>query len=557
MKAFSRDEFELGLLIVEALEGEIAPERFSVLEKRLQSDPSAAQQYLEEVMNSAALMWRAQSLYAEAMQSESGEDTQFLAALGEYEKTAPAVEIEEQEPAAPTEEKTTGQVRKRTSRFSLAAAAAALAAMVLLLVWLELRPADAEEPAARIADTLGAVWDSEGAGIREPEGLLYAGSGPFVLKEGYVRLTYEDGAETVIEGPARFQIKGLEELGLSYGQVYVRCPVSATGFSVSTPSMKVIDLGTEFGVKVSGVGSAQVHMLKGKASVIVGGMKGGPRQSVLVQEGQAKQAGPEGVIQDIRLRRDMFARQISSRAGVVWRGQRLDLADAVSGGTGFGGGRSGWGLSAQTGRAAMLQDARLENNRPAMFVRTPEYPFVDGVFVPGRMSSGGGVVSSTGLRFEQAPFSSGAGFGGVYCGRVEQNRAEEYFRLVWEESPAARNRSALCIYGNAGITIDLEAVRRAVPGCQVRTFRAVCGLSPEESSRLTVGNTLADVFVLLDGQTVFEKRSFSRFSESEQIEILIEPTQRFLTLAVMDSGDSLGADWVVFVEPVLELVMEN
>lgn len=557
MKAFTRDEFELGLLIVEALEGEITPERFSVLEKRLQSDPSAAQQYLEEVMNSAALMWRAQSLYTEAMQSESGEDTQFLAALGEYEKTAPAVVIEPEEKPIPVETRPSVRVRNRTSRFSLAAAVAALAAMVLLLVWLELHPAAVEEPAAQIADALGAVWNTEAGGAREPERLLYAGSGPFVLKEGYVRLTYEDGAEAVIEGPARFQIKGREELGLSYGQVYVHCPVSATGFTVSTPSMKVIDLGTEFGVKVSGVGSAQVHMLKGKASVIVGGTKGGPRQSVLVQEGQAKQAGPEGAIQDIRLQKDLFARQISSRAGVVWRGQRFDLADAVSGGTGFGGGRPGWGLSVQTGRAAMLQDARLENNRPATFVRTPEYPFLDGAFVPGRTSSGGGVVSSTGLRFEQAPFSSGAGFGGVYCGRVEQNRAEEYFRLVWEEGAATRSRSALCVYGDAGITIDLEAVRRAIPGCQVRTFRVVCGLSPEESSRLTVGNTLADVFVLLDGQLVFEKRSISRFSEPEAVEILLEPSQRFLTLAAMDSGDSLGADWVVFVEPVLELVMEN
>ncbi|MEJ5259257.1 MAG: FecR domain-containing protein [Anaerohalosphaeraceae bacterium] len=557
MKAFSRDEFELGLLIVEALEGEITPERFSVLEKRLQSDPSAAEQYLEEVMNAAALMWRAQSLYAEAMQSESGEDPQFLAALGEYEKTAPAVEIEPEEKPIPAETRPPVRVQKRTSRFSLAAAGAALAAMVLLLVWLELRPGAADEPAARIADTLGAVWAAETGTAREPEGLLYAGSGPFVLKEGYVRLTYEDGAETVIEGPARFQIKGREELGLSYGQVYVRCPVSATGFTVSTPSMKVIDLGTEFGVKVSGVGSAQVHMLKGKASVIVGGTKGGPRQSVLVQEGQAKQAGPEGAIQDIRLRQDLFARQISSRAGVVWRGQRFDLADAVSGGTGFGGGRPGWGLSVQTGRASMLQDARLERNRPAVFVRTPEHPFIDGVFVPGRPTSGGGVISSTGLRFQDIPFSSGAGFGGVYGGRVEQTRREEYFRLIWEEGSSGRSRPALCFYGNAGLTVDLEAVRRAVPGCQVRTFQAVFGLSPDESSRPAVGNTLADVFVLLDGRVVFEKRSISRFSEPESIEIPFDSSQRFLTLVVMDSGDSLGADWAVFVEPVLELMLEN
>lgn len=556
MSSFTKDEFELGLLIVEALEGQITPERFARLERRLQEDPAAAQQYLEEVMNSAALMWRAPSFCTEPLENPFGQETQFLTALGEYEKTAPAVLLEPHEKPMPAEAKASGPVRKRTSRFSLAAAASALAAMVLLLIYLELHPTIVVEPAARLADSLGAVWEMESGGGHEPETVLYPGSGPFVLKEGYVRLAYEDGAVAVIEGPARFQVKGLEELGLSYGQVYVRCPVSATGFTVSTPAMKVIDLGTEFGVKVSGIGSTQVHMLKGKASLIAGGTRGGPRQSVIVHEGHAKQTGPEGQMQDIRLQEDLFARQISSRAGVVWRGQQVNLADVVSGGMGFAGGRVGLGLNAQTGRLVMLQDGRLGKNHPPAFFRTPAFSFVDGVFVPGRTPSGGGIISSTGLRFEDAPTESGAGLAGVYCGRVERTRPEEYFRLVWEDRVSDSVRSAVCMYGSAGITFDLEAIRRAIPNCQVQSFRMVCGLSPDESVRLAAGNTLADVFVLIDGQTVFEKRSLSRFSEPQAIEIRIKPTQRFLTLAAIDSGDSLGADWVVFVEPVLDLAME-
>lgn len=42
MSGFTRDEFELGLLIVEALEGEIAPAQFARLEQRIQSDPEAS-----------------------------------------------------------------------------------------------------------------------------------------------------------------------------------------------------------------------------------------------------------------------------------------------------------------------------------------------------------------------------------------------------------------------------------------------------------------------------------------------------------------------------------
>jgi len=84
MSGFTRDEFELGLLIVEALEGEIAPAQFAWLEQRIQSDPEAARQYLEQVMNSALLMWRAESWYAETMLSPSPEDLHFLAEMGEY-----------------------------------------------------------------------------------------------------------------------------------------------------------------------------------------------------------------------------------------------------------------------------------------------------------------------------------------------------------------------------------------------------------------------------------------------------------------------------------------
>ncbi|HQJ68461.1 MAG TPA: NPCBM/NEW2 domain-containing protein [Anaerohalosphaeraceae bacterium] len=558
MSGFTRDEFELGLLIVEALEGEIAPAQFARLEQRIQSDPEAARQYLEQVMNSALLMWRAESWYAETMLSPSPEDAHFLAEMGEYEKTAPAVEIVPEEKPAPLEPKAAVRSRKQTSRFSLIAAAGALAAMLILLLYLELHPVGAEEPAARITDSLRAVWEPQRGQEREPDGLLQAGSGPLVLKEGYVRLVYEDGAQVLVEGPARFEVKGAEELGLSYGQVYVYCPASAIGFAVAAPTMRVIDLGTEFGVKVSGLGGAEVHMVKGKASLIAGGAKGAARLSTILTEGAAKRVEPDARMQDIRLQEHLFARQISSQAGLVWRGQRVDLADAVGGGTGFGGGRAGLGWGVETGRVVSLQEGRMEKSRSAAFVKTAEHPWIDGVFVPGRSAAGGGIISSTGLQFEEAVFGSGAGFGGVYNVYVEQNRPEEYFRMVQQDGPSAGIQPAIGFYGSGGITFDLDALRRAVPGCRLRAFRAVCAVAADETVRAGIyGNTLADFVVLADGRAVYEGRALSRFSQPALLEIPIQPRQRFLTLAVMDSGDSLGADWAVFVQPSLELTMED
>jgi len=130
--------------------------------------------------------------------------------------------------------------------------------------------------------------------------------------------------------------------------------------------------------------------------------------------------------------------------------------------------------------------------------------------------------------------------------------------MVQQDGPSAGIQPAIGFYGSGGITFDLDALRRAVPGCRLRTFRAVCAVAADETVRAGIyGNTLADFVVLADGRAVYEGRALSRFSQPTILEIPIQPRQRFLTLAVMDSGDSLGADWAVFVEPSLELTMED
>ena len=183
---------------------------------------------------------------------------------------------------------------------------------------------------------------------------------------------------------------------------------------------------------------------------------------------------------------------------------------------------------------------------------------MDGVFVPGRSSEGDPIISSFGHLFRNCPDTGGRGFSGVYSGRASQESSDSYLSVVLMSRFPGLFKPAICLYGNAGITFDLDAVRAAVPQSRIVSLSAVCGLSPlENRSEAASGTGLADIFVLVDGAVVYEKRAVSRFSQPSAIQIPIGPKDRFVTLVGADAGTGPGAEWIVFVEPFLKLTLED
>ncbi len=55
-----------------------------------------------------------------------------------------------------------------------------------------------------------------------------------------------------------------------FGQMRVHVPPHARGFKLMTPDAKVVDLGTEFGLKVSDSGKSDVHVFDGEVEVYPG-----------------------------------------------------------------------------------------------------------------------------------------------------------------------------------------------------------------------------------------------------------------------------------------------
>ncbi|RYD23945.1 MAG: hypothetical protein EOP87_26290, partial [Verrucomicrobiaceae bacterium] len=115
-----------------------------------------------------------------------------------------------------------------------------------------------------LARSESVVW-KEGSGIREG-GQVKRGERLEALA-GLLELRLSNGAKVILEGPFDVELKGRMDMKLNLGRLAVTCPPSARGFTVETREGKVVDLGTEFGMRASGDGTTEVHVLTGMVTM--------------------------------------------------------------------------------------------------------------------------------------------------------------------------------------------------------------------------------------------------------------------------------------------------
>ncbi|WAC21827.1 FecR domain-containing protein [Luteolibacter sp. SL250] len=119
------------------------------------------------------------------------------------------------------------------------------------------------EPVAMLARSESLVWE-KGSGIHE--GRVKRGDRLRALA-GLLELRLSNGAKVILEGPFDVEMKGRMDMKLNVGRLAVKCPPSARGFTVETHEGKVVDLGTEFGMRASGDGTTEVHVLTGMVTM--------------------------------------------------------------------------------------------------------------------------------------------------------------------------------------------------------------------------------------------------------------------------------------------------
>ena len=110
-----------------------------------------------------------------------------------------------------------------------------------------------------------------------------------------MEITYDTGAKVILQGPIAYQVESRNGGFLTVGKLTGKVAnETAKGFSVRTPTAVVTDLGTEFGVTVSGDGLTQVHVLRGAVDARIVDPRGSTQGHRRVTEGFAVEIGRKG-----------------------------------------------------------------------------------------------------------------------------------------------------------------------------------------------------------------------------------------------------------------------
>jgi len=336
----------------------------------------------------------------------------------------------------------------------------------------------------------------------------------------------------------------------------------APEFAVRTPTAVVTDLGTEFGVAVDKAGATTSHVFRGAIQVQAVSSDGKPEgKTVVLRKDQSARVesrdGSQKVDDRVTLivspsERSSFVREMPKLTV-----KTLDLVDVVAGGDGFSGKRNR-GIDPTTGRTSDTHSKEPRLIDDGKYHRVEGMPLIDGVFVPdGR--TGEVKVDSAGHTFAGFPANAFETTGFVWAGGVVPLDDPVGHPLL-QAMPVKLNgidystpgHGLIFLHANKGITFDLEAIRRANANYRLLRFRAAAGNTEVESRK--GASIRADLLVLIDGQSRFQRREIDSSQGAFSIEIPIRDKDRFLTIVATDGGDGIGSDWTIFGDPQLEMV---
>lgn len=141
--------------------------------------------------------------------------------------------------------------------------------LLITAVYFEFRPMSsssqsAQEPPfnsfGRIESTADAVSGVPASPLRSNRRIARE---PIALTEGTIEILLNNNTRMVLEGPAELQLISDMNAFCSRGRLSVFVPPEAVGFEVTTPTVSIRDLGTEFVVDVSEERS-ELHVIQGR-----------------------------------------------------------------------------------------------------------------------------------------------------------------------------------------------------------------------------------------------------------------------------------------------------
>lgn len=549
---------QLRQLVHESIDGIITEHGIAQLNDLLRSDSDTRKYYLD-YMNMQIIL---KNLYANeiniALNNESDVVNYLNNALEQLaadEKIAQPAKSETARLAPPPVRVAIQKIEKsprQISRAAMITALASMAAMFLLFMFAYLAPLEV----ASLEDAIDARW-SQGDLPLEINSRYRTRQGPMILEKGMVKFRFNNDACVIVEAPAKVEIISIDEIKLYEGRLFARIPPDASGFTVSSPASRVIDIGTNFGVQVDFGGATSVHVMKGLVDLIAGQSAATQERNVVFEKTAMRVSYDGTSIRPIEYNETAFIREISSAHSFIWKGEPLDLVDIAKGGYGYNTDAPFCMINPATGAVERDRFARLEYCLSKGYAPVPTLPGVDGVFIPDQTNDPV-QISSMGHLFQECTPTSGLWFMPVLTEAIDSaefvSEKEGIFSRVTRPSILEKHlygtpngRKALILHTNIGITFDLQAIREFVPGTRLTKMAALCGIS-EAGGRKEADS---DLWVLVDGQVRAHYNVQKMNRETVRISIELKLQDRFLTFATTDGGDGIDNDWLVVAEPVL------
>lgn len=583
--SLTHNDRDLSELLGALCDGSITPEQFARLEQLLSADPKARDCYVNYMMLCGELKQIIPLCPENPVLPPSLEPNRSETHVQEIKKRAQHCAKEEPWETNAREEKIRQLADESFRRFKeeeerreqerlykaylvrrrqTIIGISSLAALLAILLFVQFAPSPqtqtvSDKPVtlpvvAMVTNLSQARWKNEIEIARHAE--LRPGS--MTLEQGYAQLTFKQGTQVLIQAPCTFELQSSNRMALKNGSMTADVPSQAVGFTVQTPWTKVVDYGTEFGVSTGQANGSEVHVFKGKVSV------GDAMSSQFATKGQAAHVDRAGRVglKSLDDHPSLFVRDMpkaGSRFGIP--GKRLDLADVVGGGNGFGTGEPGRALDPSKAstdfsfRVAILRGPLNNTGYRAGsgFIGVEKLPYIDGIFVPNG-SDPSTTITSTGLLFQDCPDTRGTYYDGIVCGAVFDDLNVHAGRLAGHSSEVSEQAS-IGACANVGITFDLDRIRANMSDCLISGFQAHCGIS-ETLADIQEKEDYAQVkvtfWVLVDGRIEYSRAQGTDPFESDQIDIALNPSDRFLTLITTTPQENLYC-WSMFAEPALKL----
>ena len=337
-------------LLSALMEGELTDADRAALDDILRAESEARQFYARYLFVHAALTWKQRG--ANALPADPLPAADFAAPQAAAAAPESIAEDPRRATTAPSQPLVTaGRSWKGLLRdFSEQPLAAAILVLTLvsgaLLIWqlsttrpqpVVQRPtmpdAMSEVVIARVTHSVDASWEMATPPV-DGRGLLSGQK--LALSSGLVEIAFESGASVILEGPAELILGGEKPQAsdkpsqhhnackLRQGKLVANVPPSAHGFTVITPSMKIVDLGTEFGAAVTrdklAISRTEVQVFEGKVAIEqipAAADKPKPplagRQPHILESGEAVTSDGSGPLQATNAKPARFVRELPSR----------------------------------------------------------------------------------------------------------------------------------------------------------------------------------------------------------------------------------------------------